>query len=542
MGKMLHTPAGDFPMPRGTTAMLAGLSDEKLLEAYISNYEKTSFIDPFLFQEMQDRKLVFPGEYHQDIVKRLEELQERAGTAPARLFVDMDGTLAVFRSVDTLETLYEPGYFAELAPQENVIQAIRSIIRERPDIEVFILSAVLGDSKYALNEKKEWLDQHLPEIDAEHRIFPPCGADKKEYIPGGVRETDFLLDDYTHNLTLWHPPGHGIKLLNGINHSRGTWEQDRIRFDRDPAELAAGLVGVITGRGRVLDEKPEITGEAVLKELKDQAWNTVFSYSENYAMTQPKKGFDQEWAAANAKAAIIDKMAEDFAWQPNVVSPDRETELQNLFWAESNDPETQEWRENLTPAEAALVDKWDNNYVVASGRIAKKILELEQSKTREKPTADLQEEIKGIVDALNTSYEKTGRSDRWSFHINGMYEGPWIYNPLYFAGNAYEGSLEELQVQARQLYALHFGVEYSPGLPAPEAPAPFFGRIDYLNSQGLPGETVLHTDEAQYLRALNEKYEYGVPLAARRLTADEYRMDREELAAEQVAEEDDLER
>lgn len=27
-----------------------------------------------------------------------------------RLFVDMDGTLAVFRNVDTLETLYEKGY------------------------------------------------------------------------------------------------------------------------------------------------------------------------------------------------------------------------------------------------------------------------------------------------------------------------------------------------------------------------------------------------------------------------------------------------
>ena len=41
--------------------------------------------------------------------------------ARLRLFVDMDGTLAEFRSVDTLETLYEKGYFAELRPQETVV-------------------------------------------------------------------------------------------------------------------------------------------------------------------------------------------------------------------------------------------------------------------------------------------------------------------------------------------------------------------------------------------------------------------------------------
>ena len=31
-----------------------------------------------------------------------------------RLFVDMDGTLAVFKTVDTMETLYEKGYFKNL--------------------------------------------------------------------------------------------------------------------------------------------------------------------------------------------------------------------------------------------------------------------------------------------------------------------------------------------------------------------------------------------------------------------------------------------
>mgnify|MGYP004440906233 CR=1 FL=1 len=52
-----------------------------------------------------------------------------------RLFVDMDGTLAVFQSVDTLEKLYEKDYFLNLRPQINVID----IIKNHPEVEVFRL-------------------------------------------------------------------------------------------------------------------------------------------------------------------------------------------------------------------------------------------------------------------------------------------------------------------------------------------------------------------------------------------------------------------
>jgi transcriptional regulator with XRE-family HTH domain len=239
-------------------------------------------------------------------------LEERADElSSARLFVDMDGTLAVFHPVDTLETLYEPGYFINLSPHENVLQAIRTIIQQHPEVEVNILSAVLTDSPFALKEKNEWLDRYLPELDAAHRFFPPCGADKKEFIPGGVRPTDYLLDDYTQNLTLWHPPGQGIKLLNGINHSRGTWEQDRIRYDKSPDALVKNILSVMNGE-KVLDEKPQYTRDEVLNELRDQAWNNVLAYSGNYLMTEPKDGYEADWKAATTKAEIIDQMAQDF--------------------------------------------------------------------------------------------------------------------------------------------------------------------------------------------------------------------------------------
>lgn len=169
-----------------------------------------------------------------------------------RLYIDMDGTLAEFRQVDTLEKLYEPGYFFNLKPQMNVVLAVKEIIRKEPDIEVFIMSSVLSDSKYALEEKNKWIDFYLPEIDQAHRIFPPCGEDKKNYIPE-EKGHNFLLDDYTKNLTLWEPPYVGIKLLNNINNRHGTWKGEKVSYDMHPPLLAEQLVQIINTDQRKKD-------------------------------------------------------------------------------------------------------------------------------------------------------------------------------------------------------------------------------------------------------------------------------------------------
>jgi len=154
-----------------------------------------------------------------------------------RLFIDMDGTLAKFKKVDKLETLYEPGYFKNLEPHTGVIEAVKDIIKNRSDIEVYILSSVLSDSKYAIPEKNGWLNEHLPEIDEKHRLYPPCGQDKKSFIPN-LSQRDFLFDDYTRNLLSWDPPGSGIKILNGINNTRGTWKKATVAYDKNPAEIS----------------------------------------------------------------------------------------------------------------------------------------------------------------------------------------------------------------------------------------------------------------------------------------------------------------
>ena len=156
-----------------------------------------------------------------------------------RLFVDMDGTLAVWRTdISSPEELYRKNYFKDLAPQQNVVNAIKNIINES-EMEVYILSVYLSDSKYALKEKKEWIQNYIPEISKDKQIFVPIGKSKVEYLKEiGINVTykDFLLDDYTLNLNEWKTKGTGIKLINPINNKNATWKGARVHYESDTLE------------------------------------------------------------------------------------------------------------------------------------------------------------------------------------------------------------------------------------------------------------------------------------------------------------------
>ena len=171
----------------------------------------------------------------------------------SRLFVDMDGTLAVFQPVDRLETLYEPEYFENLPPIVNVCKAVR-LVAASGQAELYILSSVLPGSPYAVREKSAWLDRYLPQIDTQHRLFLPCGQSKALAVPGGLQPGDTLLDDYTDNLLDWS--GKGVKLYNGINGTRGRWKGDCLRYNKSPEQIAQALLAIIRGEARVFDARP----------------------------------------------------------------------------------------------------------------------------------------------------------------------------------------------------------------------------------------------------------------------------------------------
>lgn len=42
-----------------------------------------------------------------------------------------------------------------------------------------------------------------------------------------------------------------------------------------------------------------------------------------------------------------------------MISKERLEELENYFWSETNDEETQEWREDLNDEEQELINEWD---------------------------------------------------------------------------------------------------------------------------------------------------------------------------------------
>lgn len=141
-----------------------------------------------------------------------------------RLFIDMDGTLAKFHDeVMYLERMYEEGFFRNLKPFENMVNGIKEFIRMHPDIEVYVVSAAIK-SEYVQKEKDEWLDQYLPEIPAERRLYPTVGSSKAEFVKNAtgisISKDDFLLDDYNKGLRDWElAGGTGIKCHNNINHN-----------------------------------------------------------------------------------------------------------------------------------------------------------------------------------------------------------------------------------------------------------------------------------------------------------------------------------
>lgn len=171
------------------------------------------------------------------------------------LFVDMDGTMAVWQTIPHMETLYEEGYFRNLPTIENICKAVNILATDpkyTDKISVFVLSAYLSDSQFAFNEKHEWLDEHMPNIKDLHRYLLPFGSNKAEFLKeefmlDGLKDNFMLLDDYSANLHDWKKlGGTGVKVLNGINNTHGSWKGDSVNYTDDPSKIAESIGNMAT--------------------------------------------------------------------------------------------------------------------------------------------------------------------------------------------------------------------------------------------------------------------------------------------------------
>ena len=174
--------------------------------------------------------------------KAKNEQKKAPRSKKRRLFIDMDGTIVVWNGDASFEEVAAPGYFSNIAPMNNSLMAVKYLVTEMSDkYEIFILSSVFEDG-HSVRDKNIWLDKYLPEIDANHRIFVPYSRTKRDYVrevTGAIYDSDVLVDDFTKNLAAWH--GVGIKILNGINGSKGTWNGYVISHNMTPETMARAI-------------------------------------------------------------------------------------------------------------------------------------------------------------------------------------------------------------------------------------------------------------------------------------------------------------
>ena len=159
---------------------------------------------------------------------------------PLTIYVDMDGTLAEYKEVE-VKALYEPLYFVNLLPNENVIEGLRTFSSKHPDVSIQVLSCILSDRPNAIDEKMSWIRANCPFLLKTAPCFIPCGENKGSIVKNdGIH---ILLDDHSPNLLEFcmQENCYGIKLLNGINGAGKKWQGPAISKELDPNSFADEL-------------------------------------------------------------------------------------------------------------------------------------------------------------------------------------------------------------------------------------------------------------------------------------------------------------
>lgn len=72
------------------------------------------------------------------------------------------------------------------------------------------------------------------------------------------------------------------------------------------------------------------------------------------------------------------------------ITEERKECLYSYWLEETEDLETQEWREELTVEEGRLIDSWDRQYAVGFEKLAKALAEAEQKNKEAHRTSEME--------------------------------------------------------------------------------------------------------------------------------------------------------
>ncbi len=163
------------------------------------------------------------------------------------LYVDFDGTMAVFKKGIGPDTYSKKGYSRGLDALENVVNALIYII-EHGLMRVHVFSAVMPFD-YVVDDKNWWIDNHNLDIPNEYRHYLPYGQSKAEYLKSlGIKPGDIILDDFNDNLFDVLNSLGGIitpvKLVNDINDGSKEWTGARVHYMTNPRDIALTLYGL----------------------------------------------------------------------------------------------------------------------------------------------------------------------------------------------------------------------------------------------------------------------------------------------------------
>lgn len=167
------------------------------------------------------------------------------------LFIDMDGTVAEWNNQASLDEVSTAGYFRERIPMWTVIRAIEML---KNKFNLIICSAALQDD-HSVDDKKHWLSQYMPFVDLNQAIFVPYGTSKykslekaMESMDMSINDGDIFIDDFTKNLLDMRQMSGGkiipVKLCNGINDTKKTWDGYRVSSASASYVIAMTLLGI----------------------------------------------------------------------------------------------------------------------------------------------------------------------------------------------------------------------------------------------------------------------------------------------------------